>query len=1002
MAKLDFDREWLREPNVWDPGSFVLASSQDPPTGAIVLHEAFLNFPSTSAAGMPGIFSCPTECRVLEQPSTLPQKASYDLAIQDISLSAHKIIRYIVSPASDITIIPMNLRSNTYSETHPPNDSANTQETTYLLQSKRGTSTLVTGLRLNVKLDLVLWDFERLTREGGIYGGVARKFQIDGAVLLDPRRRGQFRPSESPVCLLGMDFLMKYPYLLFEPKYDARGEIDFTLARGSLVRRPYTTYTEIDKKLVIHISARHDKKTGKIGCGVFFKSGSILNLFSGVSKYDKDGHKHGEQLWERGILVGIIKALHVVGAFPISCEFTDVIIRTGSPPTNSLLCQMQHTADDFHINPRNHHDNHSLDDRFCCPSPNSDLVMYIYHKFIRKQQGFKIHFGGFSTNENYDAVEAAGILASAGAEMEEFYMEKEDRNMSSHHFSGYSISQFRGHKQKGSSDITMLHQHGGFVGHSIYVNLGLDGYFHIPKARAHAVMEAADKKACLTLSREDAVFTLGYAPWEGEVAAKPKGFLEIKNYEYHPISTHSDLKTLHGILGVDAANKLKYCSKGSPNFIQQTALEIIQGSKRQIKLHEFLSMQTKEYRDKYLRELEQKGLEKGWHFCKDKAWNGYLRRNTRIHDEDGWMSFQDGKRMGHGVFGLTNEKVDVNYCVPVAKIPQGKWQDISGAEPDDGFTEVGKRAERYSQTEGRYPKSLDKIYSEAAVETARSDVKGGSSHNNSLRRHLHSGDCNGDMSNSGYAIRAKNWTNAEELKALDVSKDYINRDVDASTSNTINQAGIGASVASRHIPNQPLSKARYANLQSIGQDKNHETGGSIHSDYMDDEGNIDNHSSKQWSDSEDLADSNVHPSGKSWPGTKNTADSYDSDPGSEFTGVNKHLANPNSIDNPQKWKPKFSGTKPMGVGVFPVAEFCNSGLCTHRECPRFPVSPFEIAIGPGRKGAENPLPPHVPRKSIDPPRDIEKSNPSTEWTKNKWPSFDWMLENFKEDSTALP
>lgn len=668
MTNRTLDREWLPEPNIWDPGSFYPASSQDPPAGAIVLDEAFLSFPSTSAAGMPGIFSCPTECRALRQfPSTLPQQASYDLAVQDIPLSAHKIVRYIISPASDITIIPMNLRSNTYSINHFTNNPTDIQETTYLLQSKKGTSALVTGLRSNVKLDLVLWDFETLTRQGGIYGGVARKFQIDGAVLLDPKRPSQFHPSESQICLLGIDFLTKYPYLLFEPKYDARGEIDFILARGPLVRRPYSTYTEVNKKLVIHISARHDKETGKIGCGVFFKSGSILNLFSGVSKYDRDGNKHKEELWERGILIGIIKALHVVGAFPAGREFTDVIIRTGSPPTNSILCQIQHTAEGFHNHPRNNHDDECLDDRFCCPSPNSDLVMYIYRQFIRKKYGFKIHFDGFSTNENYDAVQAAGILASAGAEMEEFCVEKEGKIINPHRFPG-SINQFRGQKHQGSHDITLLHQHRGFVGHSIYVSLGFDGYFHIPKERAHAAIEAADEKACLNLSREDAVSKLGYAPWEGEVAAEPNGYLETKNYEYHNLSLGGDLSTLDGILGEDAAKKLKNFSKENSNFIRKTVLEVIQGSKRNIQLHEFLSIQTKEYRDEYLKELEQRGLEKGWHFCKDRSWNGYLRRNTRIHSGDIWMRLQSSKMMSDGVFALNNEKESDSGITKIRKM----------------------------------------------------------------------------------------------------------------------------------------------------------------------------------------------------------------------------------------------------------------------------------------------------------------------------------------------
>lgn len=915
MAKRTFDHEWLPEPNIWDPGSFVPASSQDPPTGAIVLNEAFLNFPSTSAAGMPGIFSCPTGCRALKEiPPTPPYQASYDLAIQDIPLSAHKIVRYIISPASDITIIPMNLRSNSCSTHHFTNGSTGIQETTYLLQSKNGTSTLFTGLRSNVKLDLVLWDFETLTRQGGIYGGVARKFQIDGAVLLDPSCSGQFNPSESPICLLGMDFLVKYPYLLFEPKYDVRGEVDFTLVRGSLVRRPYSTCTEVNKKLVIHISARHDMETGKIGCGVFFKSGSILNLFSGVSKYDKDGNKHTEELWERGILMGIIKALHVVGAFPAGREFTDVIIRTGSPPTNSLLCQMQHTADDLHKHLRNGHDE-SLDDRFCCPSPNSDLVMYIYRQFIRKKHGFKFYFDGFSTNENYDAVEAAGILASAGAEMEEFYMEKENKSISSRQFLGYSINQFRGHKHKRPHDITLLHQNSGFMGHSIYVSLGLDGYFHIPKARAHMAIEAADKKACSTLSREDAVSKLGYAPWEGEVAAEPNGVLETKNYEYYAISPSRDLRTLDGILGEDAVNQLKNCSKGNPSFIRKIALEIILGSKKDIKFHEFLSMQTKEYRHEYLKELEQRGLEKGWHFCKDKSWNGYLRRNTKIHNEDVWMRLQGAKRMSDGGFALSNEGGFRNWDTANGA-HQGKGQETSLTETDAGLNKI------------------------------RKTVGGGHSRTKERR----------------------------------VSRDYIDQQDNTSTRSQMHKMGIGARVAARHRPGQQPPNGRYINFRNICLDQNSETDESGDLDYRDDRGYSD-HSSEYWPDSEDLADSNVQFSRQSRPDTRHWADYCNSDP----TGANK--------DHPTVRRL--------------IADVCKSGLRAHQKYPnpRRLASPFEMAIGDRRKKHEmkttDLLPLHVSRKHIDLPKNIEKPNPGIKWAEDKWPSFDWMLENFKDDSTTL-
>lgn len=980
MAKGTLGREWLPEPNVWDQGSFVPASSQNPPPGVIVLHEAYLDFPSTSSSGMPGIFSCSPEYRSLERPPfNLHQQESYDLAVEDVPLSANKIVRYVVSPASDTTIILMDLRRNVYSKNYFTNSSTDVQEAVYFLQSKEGGSSLSSGLRTNVKLDLVVWDFERFTLEGGIYGGAARRFQIDGAVLLDPKRPGQFRPSESPVCLLGMDFLMKYPYLLFEPEYDTRGEIDFTLARGSLVYRPYSTCTEVMGKLVVHISARHDTETGNIGCGVFFKSKSILNLFSGVSKYDKNGNKHTEQLWERGILMGVIKALHVVEAFPANREFTDVIIRTGSPPTNSLLSQIQHTADDLYKHLGNGHDGYSLDDKFSCPSPNSDLVMYIYHRFIRKQSGIKVHFHGFSTNENYDAVEAAGILASAGAEMEEFYIENEFKPVGAQNFSGYSINRFRGHKCTKPHDITLLNHHGGFLGHSIYASLGLDGYFHIPKEKAHKAMEAADKKARLTLSREDAACTLGYAPWEGEVAAEPNGFLDIKNYEYHAIPPRSDFKTLDGILGEDTVQKLKTCFKENPKFNPEKVLQIIQGSTREIKIHEFLSMQTKEYREGYLKELEQRGLEKGWHFCKDKAWNGYLRRNLRIHNRDKWMRF-DGENAGGAAFTLSSERKDLSQWdqeKSIGKFGQGKdtrhKEEVFQVEVNTGLTEARNDTGKYHRGNREPTEPCDNAQFRKDSEKNKPDAKEYLNSQPSLSKFLDN-DRSDDIANDG-AIGIRGRSDTEEPTDFERSS-YIS--LSEYSSDKMEHMGIGARVAARHRYGPQRAKGQYT-FGNGTPDDNYGIDDSSDSDYRYHIGDSGGHSSEQWSDLEDSTDSN----------------------NSSYTtnfkqGKRDYSGNLSSTNVLQQWKSQLNDIIPARVDI--VTE----GASPRNLAYSLIVAPDKELMGgkEPRECKENSTKTSMPRSSGKHnvfAGGTGKPIPRAKGAEHKWPPFDWMLENFRED-----
>lgn len=1043
MLEMVQKARWLQGPSISDQDSFAPASSQNLPEGAIVLHEDFLDFPSSHATGIPGVFWPFSEQKNLETLSYQKYgRPSYDLAAEDIPLSAHKIVRCIISPASDTTVIPMDLYSTSCSMSNSKGGTP-VQETVYFLQGKKTKSRLVTGYRTNVKLDLVIWSFERFAQEGGIYGCRARKFSIDGAVLLDPSRPGQLFQHQSPVCLLGMDFLMKYPYLLFIPKLDHRGEVDFVLGKNPLLNRPYSTCTEIPKKLVVYISARHNEETGRIGCGVFFKSGSIFNLFSGVSKYGKNGDEHKEQLWERGVLMGVIKALQVVTAFPAGCEFTEVIIRTGSPPTNSLLSQMQNLEGDLYSKPT--YDSQDItDEGFLCPSPHRDLAAYIYRRFLRGKSGIKIRFEGFTTNHDYEPVGAAGILAAAGAEMEEFRMRKEDTSISAHNLSSYSINKFRGQKQTKSQNVTLLEQHDGFRGNSIFVSLGLDGYFLTPRTRAQEAMDAADQKASLILSREDVISTLGYASWEGEVAATPNGFFDDKNYEFHKPSQRSDFRTLGGILGEDAVRKLNECLKENSKLEPETFLEIIKCSNRKVKVHEFLSMQTKECRDEYMTELEQKGLGKGWHFCKDKHWNGYLRRNTRLYDRKRWMRVEDEKQMGDSIFSLSDKQWNPSYWkdekdTSNQREAERTFRSDIEAELVDMRRKMGGWPVIKEHT-GRHSKEQ----LEKEVRRGKFDVQGDSN------SQVFNVDHNDHTNTSDYPSEVKGWLNEGKLADSKNPNSAKLKNVDTDN-NPYNHAttrklhsGIGARVAARH---------HYVKVLDMTDVDTDESDSTYNSGSMEDS---DDHTSEEWMDPGECTDpgelmddsdgslSPVQPmqakkqnqyieartTTRSYPNPKpnesNTRKPIvrpGKDQESEKRNGDKHTSysqrhakkpyrDPRSIL--QEWKDQFSDN----IILTAKGSSTKDGPC---QDPKSIIQKWRdqfsenVAPTAKRSSAEE-LPfidrpqqyPLVTGASLGRPLcdpialhqngEVARKNPENLGIENKWPPFDWMLENhFQED-----
>lgn len=446
--------------------NFSPATSMDAPAGIIVLQKDYLDLPQDSKYGIPGFFQLPVNDKSFESPS-------YKLVTKETTFLGHDIIRCIVTPASDVTIVPMNLQD--YEDGMV--DELQIERTEFVLKSfQENMSCIMSGYRTNVKLGLVV----RSARD------LAQRFQIDGAILLDPDLYIEPPDSSIPVCLLGMDFITKYPYLLYVPRCDPRGMVDFMIARDPFASRPYSVHEQFYKTVIVHVDGHHNEDTGNIGCGIFFKSGSVFNMFSGVSKYDKDGTKHMEKLKERGILMGIIKALHIVRAFPVGRDFRGVIIRITNPSIARLMAVTQVTMRNVFAdsNKSNEDKPDPMGGGYYYPTANRDLMLYFCHTFLQTELGFKITF---EESGDCGGAAAASLLAIAGSQMEEFCVGKGEKNLTNPLFSEVQVKEMN----NASQNITLLGKD-IVLEETLYISLGADGYFHIQQEKAHTKMEAAD------------------------------------------------------------------------------------------------------------------------------------------------------------------------------------------------------------------------------------------------------------------------------------------------------------------------------------------------------------------------------------------------------------------------------------------------------------------------------------------------------------------------------
>lgn len=432
---------------------FAPATARDTPEGATVLPLKFLTHPNT---GSPGVFLFPGDIENINKPP-------YNLfSVKDKLIQGNKTVRFSFCPILENTVIPMDLQSVKGSGI----SGIGVEKTKYVLQDGQNQEKLP-GYSTNVKLDFMVWHAKKW----------ARRFQIDGVVLLDPGFKHLLVNPEAPVCLLGMDFMAKHPHLLFEPEYDSHRELEFKLAKGSFVDRSYDFSTNAWEEVIIHVDGYHNIDTGNIGCGVFFKSGSIFNSFGGVSKRDAFGNKL-EGLWkERGILVAIVKALQIVETLSIGSDFMPeaVIIKTSSNEIEGMLAPTKWFA--TRIRPP-HSDQRIQDLESIFPPTIRDVAMYYYHRFVRRQPRFKIKIECVAASEKPGEILAAKLLAVAGAEMDEFRM---------------GVGSDHGMMKLRSPDIIHLESYFALRSNSIYVSFGAEGHFLIPQKKASTAMIEADK-----------------------------------------------------------------------------------------------------------------------------------------------------------------------------------------------------------------------------------------------------------------------------------------------------------------------------------------------------------------------------------------------------------------------------------------------------------------------------------------------------------------------------
>ncbi|KAH8148825.1 uncharacterized protein LAJ45_07168 [Morchella importuna] len=317
----------------------------------------------------------------------------------------------------------------------------------------------------------------------------ARKYHLDGALILDLTHTLLSLPN--PICLIGMDFMVKHPHLLFETRLDKRKELSFRLAKVLSRHRNHEIPVNNQNEVIVSVEDHHNENTENIGCGIFFKTGSVFNSFCGVSKSDMLGTELNYYRKERGLLVGILKALQIVETFSAGSNLkpASVVIRTSNADIESILSPVKASSQnrpqclwegDFTVSDRSPQREFPLAIR--------DVALYYHDNFVKRNPGFKIKHQHVNKPDNLGGALSAKLLAIAGSEMEEFYIESGSIGLDCEGLRGYPKKRW-----PSSQNAVPLISHPGIRDSSIYLSFGFDGFYYIQRERTHMVMDLADQ-----------------------------------------------------------------------------------------------------------------------------------------------------------------------------------------------------------------------------------------------------------------------------------------------------------------------------------------------------------------------------------------------------------------------------------------------------------------------------------------------------------------------------
>lgn len=652
--------------NAKDPRSlaFVPATSAQP--GLIVLNRCYNDYGLSKKLelGFRGLVPLRKD-DVLQGPSYNHQPLVGEIC------AAHQEVRFIITPDSDITIIPMNLNTNFYelrkdydvvgtmflkpAEAAPDRHSPSSEDFVEVLKG---------GLKINVRLEFFVGEV------------ILQRCIVDGAVLFDPNQNiGQlpYDLDSKTFCFLGMDWLTKYPYILLEPILDHIEGLDFKMSTGPTAARANTIHLDLRKQLIIYVEGREN------GCGVFFASGSIYNTFCAVSRCNIWGEGHEKYQKERAVLMAFLKAIQIIENFhalghkfdSVSIRSTDPIITGWLDPYNSCLTpevtECVKNVAEFH---------HDLWTTY--QAQNAVKFLHITYLCI-SGEGY-----------NCSGARAARALAELGSEMVEFQIEVRTNVKLIQSFGHkLSIANFKLRCLAQRKDLIFPLLEASFhATNPVYTTLTIDGNFYIDQDRVLKSFAHIDEIG-VELSREEIIAKLGYIPWNGEVDAGPNGFLDPTHYKYVPFPRALPPMS-ETIRDSSVYSTFLRAVKCNPKAAAEKFQRIIWGPgvKDNLKPFAFLATATKEYRDELLNIWKVSGLDEGWEFCVDRNWEGYLRNYSNVCD-----IYEDCRRTR--VEGKVTEGEDV-----------GEWKDVGerkermlkreridgyGSSGDGGCPDLSKR-----------------------------------------------------------------------------------------------------------------------------------------------------------------------------------------------------------------------------------------------------------------------------------------------------------------------